>query len=472
MKRIRTVIIFFLLAGLILGASGAKGDLLLFATVQDCLSARLKGKTLEAPHAAVLEAAKSKDRDKARKAMAKAGVKDTEFLGLGGVKNRTAEALEAKWATKTNTARVASLLRQNQDNRILYYAENEQDRIFLSAFADMCAAGADDPGCWNEKNKGKMDEYQHEVPLVVDGITGEEHEAPPADTAWKEAWEDRTSYDFSALPETDSEGFLKEGEYVLRDAGQGLWVYLSPTLRVIVTRHKIPKFSWIEADILRRPEGETLHIVTSGNGLGNDPVKVAEENNLVVGINTDFYLGRLRKPKVTGLIIRGGKLIRESSGDIGSSLPTLDTLLLDAEGGFRVDKVGEMDSKKAFELGAVDVLAFGPLLVKDGKVRIMNSAHFFNKEPRTAVGCIGKNHYLMVAAEGRLPSSRGMTLTQLARLMAARRCTDAINMDGGHTSVLIFMGERLNRIGSLAGNGGTSAPRNLAELLGIGTYGQ
>ena len=137
-----------------------------------------------------------------------------------------------------------------------------------------------------------------------------------------------------------------------------------------------------------------------------------------------------------------------------------------------MDKVGEMDSKKAFELGAVDVLAFGPLLVKDGKVRIMNSAHFFNKEPRTAVGCIGKNHYLMVAAEGRLPSSRGMTLTQLARLMAARGCTDAINMDGGHTSVLIFMGERLNRIGSLAGNGGTSAPRNLAELLGIGTYGQ
>ena len=62
-----------------------------------------------------------------------------------------------------------------------------------------------------------------------------------------------------------------------------------------------------------------------------------------------------------------------------------------------------------------------------------------------------------------------MTLDELGRLMAARGCTDAINLDGGHTSVLIFMGERLNKIGDLSGNG-TTGPRNMSELLGIGTY--
>ena len=93
------------------------------------------------------------------------------------------------------------------------------------------------------------------------------------------------------------------------------------------------------------------------------------------------------------------------------------------------------------------------------------------KEPRTAVGLIGENHYLMVVAEGRLPQAKGMTLNQLAQLMAARGCTEAFNLDGGHTSALIFMGKRLNRIGNLSGTG-TTVPRNMAELLGIGTRGQ
>ena len=33
------------------------------------------------------------------------------------------------------------------------------------------------------------------------------------------------------------------------------------------------------------------------------------------------------------------------------------------------------------------------------------------------------------------------------------------------------MGKRLNKIGNLSGTG-TTAPRNMAELLGIGTYGE
>lgn len=469
---LRTILICTVLTGTMLCFSHARGDMLLFATAEDCEKAPVSSWTMNDPHAVVLQKAGKGEQKAARQALAKAGVNDVDFLEFSGVKakNHTEEKLKKKWATSENTARIASLLRQRKDDKIIYYAAEAEDLRFLSWFADKCAGGANDPTC--RRKKKQQDEYLHEVRKLIDGSTGEEREASPGDDSWKTAWDDNARYDLSAFPATDEDGFLADGEYVLEDSKQGLWVYLSPTLRVVITKHKTKEYSWFEADIRRRPEGETLHMVGSRNGRGNDPAVIAAENNLVLGINGDYYPYRINYRMKVGLIIRNGEAIRESPGaTTGTSLPPLDTLLLDREGGFRVDKAGDLDSAKALELGARDVLAFGPILVKDGRIRMLTVGYHYKKEPRTAIGCLGENHYLAVVAEGRLSKAAGMTLDQLGQLMAARGCTEAFNLDGGHTSALIFMGKRLNKIGNLSGTG-TSSPRNMAELLGIGTHNQ
>ena len=465
---------FFLTVLLTLCVSCAKGDMLLFATAEDCENAPVSSWTVTAPHAVVLQKASEKKQKTATQALKKAGVSDVSFLDFTAVKvaNRSEKTLEKKWATDANTAKVASLLRRWKDDCIVYYASGEADHRFLASFADRCAGGANNPDCRKKKKQG--DEYLYEVTRLIDGATNEERAASPADDSWRKTWEKKAETDLSGLPETDEDGFLPEGEkeFTLSDSKKGLWVYLSQTLRIVITRNKTSNCSWFEADILRRPEGETLHIVTSLNGLGNKPVKIAEENRLVLGINTDYYMMRVNTKKKTGLIIRKGEVLRESVGkNPANLLPPLDTLLLDADGGFRVDEAGELDSKAAMELGAVDVLSFGPILIRDGRMRIQTIGYHGKKEPRTAVGLLGENHYLMVVAEGRLSNSPGMTLDELGELMAARNCTDAINLDGGHTSALIFMGERLNKIGNLSGTG-TTGPRNMSELLGIGTHEQ
>ena len=473
MQRIRNMGYAFvccaLLAALLLCVSCAKGDLLLFTGTADCETAPLSSRTMSAPHAVVLQKADSAAQEAARRALAKAGVEAVDFLGLPAVNgNRTAGTLAKKWAKPAAVAAVASLLRRYEDESIIWFAEQEAERLFLSGFAEQCAAGANDPDC--RADKKQPDEYLHEVRRLIDGMTGEERS--PEAASWRDDWNDGAEYDLSALPQTDGDGFLPEGEYVLEDEKQGLWVYLSPALQITVTRHQKDAYSWFEADIRRRPEGETLHVITSLNGRGNDPAKVAKENSLVLGINTDYHQVRINNKKKTGLIIRGGKVVRESSGaQIAKAFPNFDTLLLDAEGGFRLDRAGGLDSAQALALGAVDVLAFGPILVKDGRVRMLTASYHGKKEPRTAVGYLGENHYLMVVAEGRMRNAVGMSLDSLGRLMAARGCTEAINLDGGHTSVMVFMGKRLNRIGNLSGTG-TTPPRNMAELLGIGTYGQ
>lgn len=470
-KKLRILYAGILLAGfMLLFLPCAKGDLLLFATADDCAAAPVSAWAPDAPHAVVLQKANAGKQKEARQAMEKAGIKETVFLNCPSVKasGRTAGTLKKRWATKSNTARVASLLRRWEDRRIIYYASGEEDLRFLSDFADLCARSANDPSCRNSKHQ--EDEYLHEVTLLVDGAAGAERAPSPADTSWRDLWEDQAQYDLSGLPETDSDGFLPEGEFVLEESKKGLWVYLSPTLRIVITRHKVRSFRWYEAEILRKPDGDTLHVVTSLNGLGNNPAKVAAENRLVLGINTDYYQFRANLNNKVGLIIRDGKVIHESSGATsGLSLPPLDTLLLDAEGGFRVDKAGDLDSEKALALGAKDVLAFGPILVKDSRLRVLTVTYHNSKEPRTAIGLLGQNHYLIVVVEGRLKNIPGMTLDRLGQLMAARGCTEAINLDGGHTSALIFMGKRLNQIGNLAGTG-TTSPRNMSELLGIGTY--
>ena len=145
--------------------------------------------------------------------------------------------------------------------------------------------------------------------------------------------------------------------------------------------------------------------------------------------------------------------------------------MLNEEGMFRLDRAGLQNGESALAAGARDVLAFGPILVKDGRIRMLLTKYRTQLEPRTAIGQIEPNHFLIVVVEGRLKSSKGISMDNLRKLMYLRGCKDAINLDGGHTSVLLFMGKRLNTIGSLTGKG-TSAPRNMSELLGIGTSSQ
>lgn len=62
----------------------------------------------------------------------------------------------------------------------------------------------------------------------------------------------------------------------------------------------------------------------------------------------------------------------------------------------------------------------------------------------------------------------GVNLNMLAEMMFAQGVTDAFNLDGGSTSVLIFMGDKLNRTGANNGKG-LGSPRNMHELFGVGT---
>ena len=142
---------------LLLHVSCVKGDMLLFATAEDCGIAPLSAWTVSAPHAVVLQKTNARKQRAAKQALAKAGISDVCFLDFPPMKAayRSADILEQKWATEANTASVASLLRRWKDDCIIYYASGAGEHQVLSSFADRCAGGANDPTC-RKKKKQKM----------------------------------------------------------------------------------------------------------------------------------------------------------------------------------------------------------------------------------------------------------------------------------------------------------------------------
>ncbi len=99
--------------------------------------------------------------------------------------------------------------------------------------------------------------------------------------------------------------------------------------------------------------------------------------------------------------------------------------------------------------GVNHILSGGPYLIKDGDIFIDMTAEKLNavggRNPRTAIGYTKDNHLIMLTADGREGASIGLTLTELAFLMKQLGCVNAMNLDGGGSTVMYVNGRVVNK---------------------------
>lgn len=108
--------------------------------------------------------------------------------------------------------------------------------------------------------------------------------------------------------------------------------------------------------------------------------------------------------------------------------------------------------KGALNYAAIEyAVGGGPRLLKEGKIvqdyakeRFAPSL-YAQRHPRTAVGVTPNSDVIWVVVEGRWSRSQGVTLPELAEIMKRLGCVDAINLDGGGSSVLFAGDLLLNR---------------------------
>lgn len=285
------------------------------------------------------------------------------------------------------------------------------------------------------------------------------------------------------MPALNAKGSLDEGEYIYSSEDEGLWIYVSQTSKVIIQRKydATQPLTWFEADLYGDLDaGEMLRTVQNDpEKMGKvrvDATETAKKHNVVFAMNTDYYTYRVavNNNRHTGIVIRDGRILYDDPYTekqvTNSMFPNLDMLAFMPDGSLKVYHSWEKTAQEFIDEGVQTVYSFGPYLLLDGKVSERAYANNENKNPRCAIGMVEPGHYVAIMCEGRLKRSAGVTISYLAKMMRAKGCQVAFNMDGGQTAVMVFMGKQLNQIGAY--DGGKTNSRPTSEVLGFGTSEQ
>ena len=284
------------------------------------------------------------------------------------------------------------------------------------------------------------------------------------------------------LPELNERGFLDEGEFIYSSEEEGLWIFIDETTKIIIERKydATQPLTWFEADIWTDVEaGELIR------SIWNDPVRrtkvrvdaqeTAVKQGVVFAMNTDYFTYRVdvnASGRRTGVVVRDGEILyddpyTEKKANVSGLFPNLDMCAFFPDGRMEVYRSYEITAEELVANGAYMVYSFGPYLMKDGKLSEMAYESSESKNPRCAIGMVEPGHYVAIMCEGRLDRrSEGVTVSYLAKLMRAKGCTVAFNLDGGQTAVMVFMGKQINRIGAY--DGGKTNSRPTCEVMGVG----
>ena len=334
-------------------------------------------------------------------------------------------------------------------------------------------------GKYTEKTEKAVREFQHENGLPE---TGQADEATRK-ALFSEAAVPRPRPTMKPLatpaptpvpdwPERDPEGFLEdEGEYVYENDREGLWIYLSRTLQVIITARRdssIP-LEWFETEIRTRGDEAFYTVQTDPEHPGKKfryPYAIAREAGSVLAFSDDFFATRMEEKQTVGIIIRNGQIIRrDTNSKRGHHLPNLDMMAQYPDGRLAVYRCNEMTAEELLAAGAVNVFSFGPILIRDGEIDELVYQAYKSIEPRHALGMIEPGHYLLLSVQGRTKESKGTVLQRMAEMMKERGVQQALNLDGGNTMALVFRGRMLNK---LAVYKKKKFVRSVTSIIGIG----
>lgn len=151
-----------------------------------------------------------------------------------------------------------------------------------------------------------------------------------------------------------------------------------------------------------------------------------------------------------GLLVEDGKITKASANPIAIpqngyviSGPTsiLKPLLDKKDAELTVSTNPEWQNVK-------HIISGGPYLVKNSEVFVDMTAQKLGaiggRNPRSAIGYTAENNLILAAVDGREGSSIGMTLMELASFMQSIGCTNAMNLDGGGSTVMYVKGKVVN----------------------------
>ena len=187
--------------------------------------------------------------------------------------------------------------------------------------------------------------------------------------------------------------------------------------------------------------------------------ETAADNNAILAINGDYY-----GANSTGYVIRNGVVYRDTVREDSSN----GDLAIYKDGSFKIIYEDQISAEQLVKDGVVNLLAFGPALVENGEIAVGTNEEVgqaMASNPRTAIGIIDENHYIIVVSDGRTSESKGLSLYQMAEVMKSYGVKTAYNLDGGGSSTLYFNGQVINKPTT---GGNRISERAVSDIVYIG----
>lgn len=272
---------------------------------------------------------------------------------------------------------------------------------------------------------------------------------------------------FATRPPID--GDVSTGRFPDHDTGTDAdWSYQSDELRIAIKRHEIEEdnITYYVADIWIR----NISSFRMGFGHGKfnsgpeDPEQFAAREHAILGFSGSYN---------SGLVIHNGTVVKKNVEKSNSAF-RMGILIIYKDGSAKIINRAKKenynyDQENKQHGGIWHALQFGPVLVQNGEIQ--DKLGTYARQPRIIFGYCEPGHYIAVAVDGRTKKSIGMTEQEMAELMLSLGCTDAMNLDGGYSTAMVFMGKTINVPAQHRDEDGDIVDgRNIKDLLAFAEY--
>ncbi|MBS4174033.1 phosphodiester glycosidase family protein [Bacillus sp. FJAT-49736] len=194
------------------------------------------------------------------------------------------------------------------------------------------------------------------------------------------------------------------------------------------------------AKVLIISDPTKVHLVQSRLSNKGQPLSdLIKENNGIAGINGGGFVDRGGTGSggtATGIVISKGDVLTSPRGNRNTPLLV---------GGFLKDGqfiTGKYSVNELLNLGVTDAVSFGPQLIVDGVNRVTSSIDgAWGWAPRTAIGQAKDGSVIMIITDGRFywdKTHRGASMSDMAGMFEKYHVTNAIAMDGGGSTTMIY----------------------------------
>lgn len=261
-----------------------------------------------------------------------------------------------------------------------------------------------------------------------------------------------------SAPSLTAEGFItpdaEDEYYLVIDEEGGEWTYIDKNMFINIRSfqdvvEKDRKLVWYETEIKVAPGTKFVTQHANPEQIGRRfrmAEEFATELQSILAISDDFYGFRVYQKRTPGIIIQNGVVLANKSlREPHYTLPTYDLIALFPDGSMKTYLAGSIDADELMAQNVTDTWCFGPVLLSEGEIgQQVLEKRFEYANPRQTIGMIAPNHYMLMTIEGRNKRSDGVGLVWTAERLKELGCTEALNLDGGNSIKLVFMGKLIN----------------------------